>query len=136
MRTPTLLEHRLAAPLSTGRSSSKQEERQPAARPSPPARPSEVPSPIVGAAGCDVWPSEHHPSPSDPLAPEHTPPHVPSSGRVASREMSATRARPILRTSAELYGGLGLALTYDPNARGVTVEADLGMCQDRVGGGT
>ncbi len=49
---------------------------------------------------------------------------------------SASRARPILRTSAELYGGLGLALTYDPNARGVTVEADLGMCQDRVGGGT
>lgn len=47
----------------------------------------------------------------------------------------------VLRTAdpakkAELYGGLGLALTYDPNARRVTVEADLAMCRDRVGGGT
>ncbi|GIU96701.1 MAG: hypothetical protein KatS3mg013_0504 [Actinomycetota bacterium] len=46
----------------------------------------------------------------------------------------------VLRTAdpakkAELYGGLGLALTYDPNARRVTVEADLAMCRDRVGGG-
>ena len=46
----------------------------------------------------------------------------------------------VLRTAdpakkAELYGGLGLALIYHPHERLVTVEADLAMCRDRVGGG-
>jgi site-specific DNA recombinase len=49
---------------------------------------------------------------------------------------SASCARPILRRRRSCTGGLGLALTYGPDARRVTVEADLAMCGDRVGGGT
>lgn len=36
---------------------------------------------------------------------------------------------------ADLYASLGLSLVYQPRERRVLVEADLAVCQDRVGGG-